>query len=105
MLQSQAKEASEGSSVLEAEKQLAEQARTELDERERAVIAKEAQLKGLEVRVQEESGKVERQKERLNLVEKGLEVERADLAKRKVTQQLRVALARTLLVKSCSWAE
>lgn len=102
MLKAQAKEASEGTSKLEAdqlsqerifqdrseameaEECRVEEARLGLEEREKALVVREAELAELEAGREERAAELERVRDRLALLEKGVEGQRADLARRKV---------------------
>lgn len=102
VLKGQAKEASEGTSTLEAdrlsqevifqerseaveaEERRVEEARLGLEEREKALVGREAELAELEAGREERAAELERVRDRLSLLEKGVEGQRADLARRKV---------------------
>lgn len=74
----------ERSDALEAEQRKVDEARLGLEEREKAVADREVELAGLEEGREARFMELERVREKLALMEKGLETERVDLGERKV---------------------
>lgn len=69
-----------------------EEARLGLEEREKALASREVELAELEAGREERAAELERVRDRLALLEKGVEGQRADLARRKVEEVPLVSL-------------